>query len=731
MQQHQRVPVAVVLVGHRDVAELDVHLGPPTVVTVPSLYEFAGGEAAIHHLEELFYASVLRDPLLVPLFGAGRPEHVRLTLAPGRATRTVSSSAPTSAVPAPPSRLSSPPSPPPARVPTHPHSPTPRRCHDVSRADPANGSWPRVLWVAGAALLVAMVVHLVAMVVLGGPVSGPVSLRKPATFAETGWLLCWSVAAVLPRLRTRPWQRHVIGGAVLAFAVVETAVMAVQAWRGVPSHYNFTTPLDAALVRGGAAGTAVVFVVGMVVLLGVAVRSRVSAAGVRLGVVGGVVVVLLGAATGMVMISTNSGCTGAGSAAGSVFPAPTSGPTPPLWARLRRLRPATAGGDLVLPHAVGVHGMLLLAVPAVLLAGKTLAARTRLALVATMGAAVGLGLAVLFVHALRMLPLDALGAAGLALLAGCAWRIWPRSVTRAVLRRGRAPGPRVIEVPIRTLNVSDATSLTFRPDKPGGVTRGARAPRGGRCRAGRARAWRAPRCRRPRGRGRCGTRASGASATARSAGPARAPPPEGGQRAVLDGGVEVAGDDGRAVRGHPPRRDELQLTGPAPDQPAHRGHRVRGQHADPAQRPAADLEPAVEPAVGHRGDVDVPERRGGEDRRPRAVGVARDVAVRPRRRGGAGAVAEVGDRGLSRRPRNRSPASGSTTRSGRSARRIAASAAVSARPCHTLATRTVSRTGPAGPRRSPAAGDHEPGDGRRAEGERAGPRGRSPRAGPR
>jgi hemoglobin len=41
-----------------------------------SLYEFAGGQEAIHRLEQIFYDSVLRDPLLVPLFGAGRPEHV-------------------------------------------------------------------------------------------------------------------------------------------------------------------------------------------------------------------------------------------------------------------------------------------------------------------------------------------------------------------------------------------------------------------------------------------------------------------------------------------------------------------------------------------------------------------------------------------------------------------------------------------------------------------------------
>ena len=41
-----------------------------------TLFEFAGGEAALHRLEETFYASVLIDPLLRPLFGAGKAEHV-------------------------------------------------------------------------------------------------------------------------------------------------------------------------------------------------------------------------------------------------------------------------------------------------------------------------------------------------------------------------------------------------------------------------------------------------------------------------------------------------------------------------------------------------------------------------------------------------------------------------------------------------------------------------------
>jgi hemoglobin len=41
-----------------------------------TLFEHAGGEAALHRLEDVFYSSVLADPLLQPLFGAGKPEHV-------------------------------------------------------------------------------------------------------------------------------------------------------------------------------------------------------------------------------------------------------------------------------------------------------------------------------------------------------------------------------------------------------------------------------------------------------------------------------------------------------------------------------------------------------------------------------------------------------------------------------------------------------------------------------
>ncbi len=43
---------------------------------MPTLFDHAGGERGLHRLEQLFYDSVLQDPLLQPLFGEGQPQHV-------------------------------------------------------------------------------------------------------------------------------------------------------------------------------------------------------------------------------------------------------------------------------------------------------------------------------------------------------------------------------------------------------------------------------------------------------------------------------------------------------------------------------------------------------------------------------------------------------------------------------------------------------------------------------
>jgi hemoglobin len=41
-----------------------------------SIYGHAGGYEALHRFIDVFYGSVLTDPLLQPLFGAGKPDHI-------------------------------------------------------------------------------------------------------------------------------------------------------------------------------------------------------------------------------------------------------------------------------------------------------------------------------------------------------------------------------------------------------------------------------------------------------------------------------------------------------------------------------------------------------------------------------------------------------------------------------------------------------------------------------
>jgi len=312
-----------------------------------------------------------------------------------------------------------------------------------ARRDPLATGWPGVLWLTGAVLFVAMLAHVAALALTGGPVSGPVSLRKPAAFAETGWLLAWSVALLLPTLRTREWQRHVVRATTVLFALGETAIIGLQAWRGVPSHYNFSTPFDTALMRGGAAGTAGLFLIGVLVLLVAALRSGGGSASQRLGVRAGLVVLLIGCAIGFVMVSNNSGVYQGHLGAGfrdrtSAYLGPSVATVGPEYLLLR---PSTDGGDLVLLHAIGVHGLVLLAAPALLLAGTAMSPGRQLLVVGAAVVGVMVAMGILAVQALLLLPLSRLDPLALAALAACAAAYLASfaAVGAAVLRDGAWP----------------------------------------------------------------------------------------------------------------------------------------------------------------------------------------------------------------------------------------------------------------------------------------------------
>lgn len=96
-------------------------------------------------------------------------------------------------------------------------------------------------------LLASAIFHTGVLIVTNGTLEGPVSWRKPILFGEGFGLTTASVAWVisfLPKRRVIGWI--LIGSLGLA-NLFEVSWVSVQQWRGVPSHFNFSTPLDARL----------------------------------------------------------------------------------------------------------------------------------------------------------------------------------------------------------------------------------------------------------------------------------------------------------------------------------------------------------------------------------------------------------------------------------------------------------------------------------------------------
>lgn len=104
--------------------------------------------------------------------------------------------------------------------------------------------WP--LAAIGVVLVASGLAHAVVWAALGGAWEGPVTWRKPILFGISGGLTCLSLGWAWARL---PWRR---GDGWLATAtawalLVEVALIDLQRWRGVASHFNRQTTLDSIL----------------------------------------------------------------------------------------------------------------------------------------------------------------------------------------------------------------------------------------------------------------------------------------------------------------------------------------------------------------------------------------------------------------------------------------------------------------------------------------------------
>ncbi len=112
----------------------------------------------------------------------------------------------------------------------------------------------RTGYIVAMLLLVSGVLHGAVLLASGGSWEGPLSLRKAASFGVSFGLTLATIVWVTSWVRLGDRSRATLLGALIVACCLETFLVSMQAWRGVPSHFNLETPFDAVVARTLAAG---------------------------------------------------------------------------------------------------------------------------------------------------------------------------------------------------------------------------------------------------------------------------------------------------------------------------------------------------------------------------------------------------------------------------------------------------------------------------------------------
>jgi hypothetical protein len=324
----------------------------------------------------------------------------------------------------------------PARLPDQPPTPTEPAGTPppiASMRASLRGFWAdargyqRLAYLVGAGLIMIGLAHAAMWALAGGSASGALSWRKPTTFGISFGLttltLGW-VGAYLPVRRTIGWIAAVLLGAATSY---EVAWVVIQHARGLPSHFNDTTPLEENLFILGAVMVAIA--IGVIAAMTLAAFVRTSApAPMALAIRAGLVALLAAQATGVWMLLHGLALLDA-----DADPA------------IQSMSTYGAAGSMKFAHAVPMHAIQVLAALAWLLSRSGLPQRRQTQLVAL--AAVGyvglFGVALLRTTS-GLAPVELRDASTLAYLVAVALLAAPTvtAVTAVTAHHRHAPSPK-------------------------------------------------------------------------------------------------------------------------------------------------------------------------------------------------------------------------------------------------------------------------------------------------
>lgn len=216
------------------------------------------------------------------------------------------------------------------------------------------------LTILGVAMVITFAATLLGIFVDHRVITGAPAWLKPAKFAISVSIYCFTFVWMLGFVENRPRLVRLVANVTAASLIVEMVVILTQAARGTTSHFNLTTPLNTALWF--TMGAFIVVVWGMNLLLAILLLlqrmpDRAFAWSLRLGLL----ISAVGMATAFFMVTpTPEQATRIAGGYGSRIVGAHSvgvadgGPGLPFFGW------STVGGDLRVGHFVGLHALQVL-----------------------------------------------------------------------------------------------------------------------------------------------------------------------------------------------------------------------------------------------------------------------------------------------------------------------------------------------------------------------------------
>ena len=159
-----------------------------------------------------------------------------------------------------------------------------------------SGEGMRFAECAVGALFLSGFVHLGLVFLLHADWEGAISPRKPGLFGISSGMTAWSLIWCARSLG-HPRRLFTIAVALTWALLAEVTLITMQYWRGVPSHFNRTTPFDAA-VESGMVGLIVLVTIGIAWMCWLSSKRSEIDAGQLLAIRGGLWLLLGGCLLG-------------------------------------------------------------------------------------------------------------------------------------------------------------------------------------------------------------------------------------------------------------------------------------------------------------------------------------------------------------------------------------------------------------------------------------------------